>query len=147
LERVDLVEEVFRQAIQLTPDRFSLEYLHRSLGQCLAPEGKYDEAASEMREAINLEPKKAEYYYTLGNILRKTEGYQEAAACFEKLLKLDPHYLKAYRLLAIAYLHLDRKQEAEKLLDIYLRSNPSDASKIQGAIASIQVEMETQMQR
>jgi Flp pilus assembly protein TadD len=147
MKRLDSAEEAFRQAIQLAPDRLSLELLHSALGRCLMEEGKYDEAASEMKEAINLEPRKAEYYYALGNIWGKTGKYREAAACFETVLNLDPNYMKAYRMLAISYLHLDRKQEAEKLLDIYLRSNPSDAPRIQDAIDSIQVELETQMQR
>jgi tetratricopeptide (TPR) repeat protein len=131
----------------MAPDRLSLEFFHSSLGHCLAEEGKYEEAASEMREAIQLEPRKAEYYYALGNILGKEEKYQEAAACFEMVLRLDSNYMKAYRMLAITYAHLGKKHEAERLMEIYLRSNPQDAPEVQGAIDSIRIELETERQR
>ena len=147
LKRFDLAEEAFRQAIGVASDRLSLELLHSSLGHCLAEQGKYEEAASEMREAINLGPRKAEYYYALGNISGKEERYQEAAVCFKMVLRLDANYLKAYRMLAITYAHLGSKQEAERLMEIYLRSNPEDAPEIKGAIDSIQIELETGKQR
>jgi hypothetical protein len=147
LKRFDLAEEAFRQAIGVAPDRLSLELFHSSLGHCLAEQGKYEEAAMEMREAINLGPRKADYYYALGNILGKEKRYQEAAACFEMVLSLDANYLKAYRMLAITYAHLGRKQEAERLMEIYLRSNPQETPEITGAIDSIQIELDTGKQR
>ena len=142
LNKFNLAEQAFKQAIGVAPDRLSLELFHSSLGHCLAEEGKYEEAVSEMKEAIKLEPKKAEYYYALGNFLGKEEKYQEAAACFEMVLRLDSNYMKAYRMLAVTYAHLGKKQEAGKLMEIYLRSNPQDAPEIQGAIDSIEIELE-----
>jgi Tfp pilus assembly protein PilF len=147
LKRFDLAEEAFRQAIRVAPDPYWLELFHSSLGHCLTEEGKYEEAAVEMKEAIKLEPKKAEYYYTLGSILGKEEIYPEAQACFETVLRLDPNYLKAYRMLALTSAHLGKRQEAERYLKIYLRSNPEDAQEIQGTIDRIQIEQEIKKHR
>lgn len=90
IKRYDPAIEAYHQAIQMAADRITLQFLHNSLGICLAEVGRYDEAVFELKKAIDLAPKKADYYYTLGKILGRMKKYEEAISYFETTLKLNP---------------------------------------------------------
>lgn len=57
---------------------------HDNLGVVLSKQGKLDEAMSEFRQAIPLEPNLAETHYNLGIALRMQNHYEEAFSELKK---------------------------------------------------------------
>lgn len=50
----------------------------------------YDEAIRHYLKALQMNPKKTECYYNLGNAYCISERFQEALECFENSVKHDP---------------------------------------------------------
>ena len=142
LKRYDQAIEAFDRSLKMTTDRPSIQLLRRSLGMCLAEVGRLDEAVSQLKEVINLEPRRADYYYTLGNILGRAGRYEEAVPYFEKALKLNPGNIAVYKSLGISYAGMGKKEEAKRYLETYLKSMPKDAAGIKGIIDSVEIEIE-----
>jgi len=64
--------------------------LRISLGNVLKFLGKYDEAITEYKTAIELNPNDMEPYYNLGNIYMEREDFGKARRMFNKVLDLLP---------------------------------------------------------
>jgi tetratricopeptide (TPR) repeat protein len=143
LERYDEAIEAYRRALQTGPNHPTIQLLHESLGICLAEVGRWDEAIDELNQATSLMPGRADYYYTLSDILGRSGRYEEALSCFEKALYLEPINTRAYRTLGLAYLEIGKKEAARRCLETYLKSGPIDADQIQGIIDSAGLDAET----
>ncbi|MGH9836777.1 MAG: tetratricopeptide repeat protein, partial [Blastocatellia bacterium] len=61
-----------------------------TLGEIYLQQGKFDEAKSELSEAVKLKPKDAEFHYTLGNVLQRRGETDAAIAEFRAAIKLAP---------------------------------------------------------
>ena len=141
LKRYDQAIEALKRALQMAPDRPSIQLLHKSLALCLAEMGWYDEAVSELREAISFESGRADYYYAMGNVLGRAGRYEEAVPYFETALRLDPTNTRAYKVLGITCARVGKVKEAKKYLEAYLKWAPKDAAQIQAIIDSIEIQM------
>ncbi len=60
------------------------------LGRALVDEGKVDDAISELREAIRLEPANSEAHRILGDALARQGKLEEATAAYNESSKLEP---------------------------------------------------------
>lgn len=79
-------ERHYREAL---PKRPTAE-THNGLGFVLAREGRYDEAAAELRRAIEIDPKYVPAYNNLAELLARRGDVDEAARLYEKSLELKP---------------------------------------------------------
>jgi tetratricopeptide (TPR) repeat protein len=135
--------EAYYRSLEAGSDMSSMPGVYNNLGNTLSRMGRYDEAASNMKKAIELRPDKVEYYFNLGNILGLAERYEEAAPYFEATIKLEPGNVRAYKLLGITYARIGDEERAKSCLEQYLRFMPKDGPQIQGIIDSIQIQIET----
>ena len=79
-------ERHYREAI---PKRPTAE-THNGLGWVLAREGRADEAAAELRRAIEIDPKYVPAYNNLAELLANRGEVGEAARLYERSLELKP---------------------------------------------------------
>lgn len=113
LDRLKEAAVWFRRVLEINPNDTSAL---NQLGQVLDADGKFPEAVSCLKKAIEIDPEYALGYYDLGVILsRKKDGREEAMRCFKKALSLplrEP--FSAYAIYSIACLHAlaGRKKEA-----------------------------------
>jgi Tfp pilus assembly protein PilF len=63
-------------------------------------QGEFDQAASELRTAIQAQPDYAEAHYTLGTVLKQQGKLQEAAASLREAIRLQPDFAGAHTTLA-----------------------------------------------
>ncbi|MEA1927916.1 MAG: tetratricopeptide repeat protein, partial [Candidatus Auribacterota bacterium] len=103
----------------ITKSRFVLNmgagYNH--LGAYYSQKGDLKRALTEFREALRLEPYRAEAHYNLANIQFKMGNFDAAEAGYREAVKRNPYYDSAH--LALAMVH-ERKGETEKARFKYL---------------------------
>jgi adenylate cyclase len=88
---------------------------------------RYDEAVSEARKALEMDPGSANTYMTLGHVLLLSDLPQEAVPLLEKAIRLNPYPPSPYfHNLAAAYLNLDKYHEAIAAAKKALGVNPND---------------------
>jgi tetratricopeptide (TPR) repeat protein/thiol-disulfide isomerase/thioredoxin/tRNA A-37 threonylcarbamoyl transferase component Bud32 len=89
-----------RAAVRLKPDDAQA---HFCLGNALARQGKWDEAAAEFREAIRLQPENADAHVGLGAFLCDVKrDYPAGEAEFRAAIRLQPDHVDAHRNLGVA---------------------------------------------
>ena len=71
-------------------------HAYNNLGATLIDIGDYEEAKSNLKKAIELQPDYAEAYNNLGNACKEMEEYNEAIQVYEKAIELNPQYYEAY---------------------------------------------------
>jgi tetratricopeptide (TPR) repeat protein len=81
---------------------------------------------AELREAIRHAPTNAAYLAQLGSILAIQNKLGEAVPYFERALKLNPSDAEARRTLATSYWQLGKLVDAQKNLEIVLKTRPDD---------------------
>ena len=86
---------------------------HNNLGGALVVNGKVDEAISQFRGAVQLDPGFTIAHFNLGNALAKQERLDEAKDQYEEALRLDPGFAGAHYNLA-SVLAKQGKLEAAK---------------------------------
>ena len=72
-------------------------------GLGLRRKGDYDKAIADYTEAIRLNPKLAEAYYSRGFAYGKKGDYDKAIADYTEAIRLDPKYAEAYYNRGVAY--------------------------------------------
>ncbi len=77
-----------------------LRMVHNDLGTVLRAQGKFDQAASAYRKAIEYEPDCAEVHYNLGNLFKGEAMISDATACYEHAIALKPDFADALNNLA-----------------------------------------------
>jgi len=113
-KRLDEAAEYFRQAIRKirrdgegshnrdhlgSPARSLLFSLHYNLANTLLNQGKFDEAVSEYREALWINPNDAQVHYEHGVASYKLGQTSEAVGAFRAALRLAPDHARARRAL------------------------------------------------
>jgi S1-C subfamily serine protease len=78
----------------------------------LSDQGRYDEAETAHREALNLGPTFAVFHYNLGNTLYFQRRYGEAEAAYREAIRLDPNDAIAYNNLGTVLSDQGRYEEA-----------------------------------
>jgi tetratricopeptide (TPR) repeat protein len=103
---------------------------HAARGLELAHTGNLDQAAIELRRAVTLDPKNADYLADLATVLAMQRNLKEAEIYFEKALRLDPDSLALRRSLAADQFQLGEFNSARENLERILQAYPTDRSSI-----------------
>lgn len=95
-------EEICRDHLNMDPG--SIQHL-ALLGRALAKQGRYDEAAARLNEAIGLAPDMPLLYEDLGSVRAYQDRRDDAIGLFEKAIRLDPRQPSAHRKLGEALVY------------------------------------------
>jgi tetratricopeptide (TPR) repeat protein len=100
---------------------------HRNLGRIYEETGRFNEALTQYREAINLNNGFVRAYIDLAYLSMKMSKYELAANAFKSAIMLDDS-LKLVRLdLGLAYSAMGKYRKAESELKSYIRNVPTDS--------------------
>ena len=113
-ERKTIAEDNIRDAAQQ----------HLAKAKELKKAGNIDEAITNLRQAIKLNPDFAAAYNNLGTILQIQEQFTEAKECYEKVLELNPNIAQAHSNLATIWQLEGNIEQAKKGLKQALQLNP-----------------------
>ena len=84
------------------------------IGAALARQGKYAQASEHLRAAIELLPDSAWAHYEMGTCLLKSGDYKTAVIHLEIASNRLPDFVDAHSLLAQAYDHMGRSDDAKR---------------------------------
>jgi choline-sulfatase len=102
-------------ALQPSVSALSNIYLAQyAMGAALSQQQQYGSAVEHLHKAIELQPESAWAHYQMGLCLLKTADYKTAAVHLEIATTRLPDYADAHALLAQAYDHLGRAEEAKR---------------------------------
>lgn len=119
LEREGLIDRL-SQYLSVQPDAWHMRY---NLGLALAHHGRQEEALQQFHEVLKYAPRHMESLVNIGGIHLARGEAPEAMAAFTKALVVwDVPVVRAN--LAVAYLQLDRLEEAVRELKRALEMNP-----------------------
>mgnify|MGYP002622522221 FL=1 len=104
------------------------DLVHLGLGIALVREGSAATAESHLREAVMLEPMRADSHVALGNLLSKANRHDEAIAAYWEAIRLEPNRAAAHLNLGAALAALGRSDEAIAAYREALRVNPEYAA-------------------
>jgi len=99
---------------------------HWERGYSLASSGNLEEAAVELRRAVDLAPGNPQYVYTLGIVLAKQGKLEEAVGYFRRASKLEPANMAVRQNLAAAEWQVGNLLDAERNLQAILKLKPND---------------------
>ena len=104
----------FDRALELSPSAAAIRY---DYAWCYAmwyllPQGRVEQAASEMQRALELDPLDPFYNSLLGNLLFTMRQYEQAAVQLQHTIALDPTLSFAHWFLAISWRQMGRMDEA-----------------------------------
>lgn len=102
-------EEVFLQALSLEPNS---AFVRRQYAAHLSYMGRFDEAVTESRRAVELDPISLTDNAAHGIILYRARRYEESAAHLLKTLELDPNYALTHLDLGLVHAAAGRPAEA-----------------------------------
>ena len=91
----------------------------------LYDEGRWAEAAAELRAAIDINPYNASWYFNLGLTLEVMEDYERACEAFKSALDLEPNDLEAMNCLGVNMTRQGKYSEALEYLDQIERIDPT----------------------
>jgi protein O-mannosyl-transferase len=114
-------EKLFRHALRATANNFVAHY---NLGQILFEDGKFAEAMTEYKKALQINPDYVEAVNSLGLALAGLGRTEEAKTEFEKALRMNPNYVKAHNNLGLVLAGLGRTEEAMAQYREALRIDP-----------------------
>ena len=116
----------YRKRVGMADVRDSNE-MHFRLAENYQSKEMYDEANTEYKKAITLDPNDAESHYCLGiNYAGAKEEYDEAIAEFKKALTINSNYAEAYTGLGMAYFCKGMHDEAITACKKAVTINPDD---------------------
>ena len=123
-------EEICRDYLLMNPG--SVQHLSL-LGRALAKQGRLDEAASQVEQAITLAPDVPLLCEDLGSVRAQQGRYRDAIALFEKAIRLDPRGASAHRKLGQALAAVGRGDEADRHFESYFDRDPTAGRVAEGA--------------
>jgi len=120
-----LALEILATVLEVEPDQpralYTSAILHMHLGEI-------DPATRLFRRVVELDPADAHAAYFLGLAQLQQGDNATAADWLIRSTQLDPHLLSAYYTGSQALRRLGRNEEADRLLDAYLRLKPNPAA-------------------
>ena len=102
-----------------------LAQVHNNLGVIYSERGRYDEAASEYKRALELLPQFPAAYYNCGNDLLLRGQAKKAVRQFSKSLRLYPTDVWALNNRGLAYLKRGKRDRARRDFEEALRIDPA----------------------
>jgi Flp pilus assembly protein TadD len=121
--RNDEAERAFRALAQANPD---LGGPHANLGVIYRQAGKLNESASELEQAVKINPSQPIYFNQLGVTYRQLGKFDKARDAYEKAIALDAGYAAPTLNLGILYdMYLGDGARALDLYSRYLALSPS----------------------
>jgi TolB-like protein/DNA-binding winged helix-turn-helix (wHTH) protein/Flp pilus assembly protein TadD len=106
-------EKEYRRAIELNPNYATA---HHWYAECLALQGRFDEAFSEIGKARELDPLSLIIAADYGAILYFSRQYGPAIQQFHTVLEMDPNFPRA-QMITYAYVEEGRFPEAVQVVD------------------------------
>jgi tetratricopeptide (TPR) repeat protein len=124
--RVDEAERAYKSLAQASPE---LGGPHANLGVIYRQSGKLNESASELEQAVKLNPRQPIYLNQLGITYRQQGQFAKARDAYQRAIALDAGYAPAALNLGILYdLYLGDPPRALEQYARYLALAPSDAT-------------------
>ena len=123
-------EEICRDYLLMDPG--SVQHLSL-LGRALAKQGRLDEAASQVDQAIALAPDVPLLYEDLGSVRAQQGRYDDAITLFQKAIRLDPRAPTAHRKLGRALAAAGRGDAADRHFESYFDRDPLAGRVAEGA--------------
>jgi Flp pilus assembly protein TadD len=117
-------ETLFQHALDVTENNY---LAHNNLGYALDKKGQIDEAISQYRQAIRVQPADAGAHNNLGVALVRKGQIDEAISQFQQVIRLDPGYAEAYYNLGLALVRKGQIDEAINQYQQAIRLKPDDA--------------------
>ena len=113
---------LWRHSIEVTGPNPVAE---NALGGELLEAGRFEEAATHLRQAVALDPKYADAYENLGLALRKLGRWKEAESAYRRAIQIAPRDALARNNLGFLLIKRGRLAEAEKQLKLAMKLQPS----------------------
>jgi tetratricopeptide (TPR) repeat protein len=124
--RVDEAERAYKSLAQASPE---LGGPHANLGVIYRQSGKLNESASELEQAVRLNPRQPIFLNQLGVTYRQQGQFAKARDAYQRAIALDAGYAPAALNLGILYdLYLGDAPRALEQYGRYLALAPSDAT-------------------
>lgn len=113
---------LFRHATEVSPNS---DAAHGFLAYTLLGDGRIQEAETEARRSLALNPSNTTALFTLASIHDRRDEIAEAVAGFQRVLELRPHDSLARLRLGLALLKQHRRDEAAPHLTAAIAAEPS----------------------
>ncbi len=120
-------EESIRRGVfmrNLPTDEF-LAQVHNNLGVIYSERKDYEKAATEYKQALDLDPQLPAACYNYGNDLLRTGKYRRAVRLFSKSLRLYPTDVWALNNRGLAYVKMRKREKARRDFEEALRIDPA----------------------
>ena len=105
-----------------------LPEVHFALGSVYTQMGKNAEAVSEIRRALQLEPKSDDGYVRLGRAYLQMGQHEAALGAFRKAVDLNPYYWSNHDQLGRAYYRIGRNEDALREFKRVADLDPTNAA-------------------
>ena len=124
-----LLEASWRRRVEELPEH----WLPRlNLGAILADEGRFEEAAEQLRRGVELDPTSVELHMNLGAVLAQLKQFPEARAQLEEALRRKPDHPDVHYVFAGLEERLGRWDEVVRHYRVVLASSPRDVRSQRG---------------
>ena len=100
--------------------------LHGNIGEVLRLIGRFDDADRHLKLAVEIDPRSAQAWNSIGLLAHDRAHYAEAESAFREALRLRPQFAAALINLANALLALYRRPEAVLALESALAIEPNN---------------------
>jgi len=118
--------EVFKRVVQARANYpGTLPNAWNNLGILAAREGRTDEAISNFKRALQMDPDHLIALENLGSAYRQARRWEDAKAAFEHALRLDPDNPEANYGLGMVFAQIDDTQQAYDFLQKALAARPA----------------------
>jgi tetratricopeptide (TPR) repeat protein len=98
--------------------------IHENIANILIRQGRYTEAMSELKSAIEINPKSSVAYNSMGSVMTAWNENDQAATYFRRAVELDPKNTAAHINYGMASVTLGRWDEAIAQLSPVVRAEP-----------------------
>ena len=117
--------EMLARALAINP---SMAKAHFFLGLALKQDGRYDEALSHLRQAVEQFPRDRVVRNQVARVLFLKRQFREAVAEVQQVLAIDPEDLQAHYTLMLAYQGLGDAEAATRERALYERFKADEAA-------------------
>jgi Tfp pilus assembly protein PilF len=121
-----LARFIFQKALQAIPDADKNAYIHCNLGWVAYQDGDPYTATTELKTAVELDPKLVPALVYLSRIYMDDRNYGDTVPLLERAAELEPKNADVQLTLGVAYRGVGRLPEAEAAYRKALQLNPSD---------------------